>query len=114
MDPWRRLRWRRRWRSLRPFIVATVLAVIVVLILLALAQHLEGEEALSRLGLHAHAGRLRSTGVSTWQRRMAARRGTGEVFAVKSGQRQERGAIEPEHHTESNARHDRETLQCRL
>jgi hypothetical protein len=39
MDPWSR----RRWRRLRPFIVTTVLAVIVVIILLALAQYLSGE-----------------------------------------------------------------------
>jgi hypothetical protein len=42
MDPWTRNRWRRRWRRIRPLIVATVLAVLTVLILLAIAQHLEG------------------------------------------------------------------------
>ena len=43
MDPWTRMRWRRRWRNLRPLIVATVLAAIVVLILLQLAQYLNGD-----------------------------------------------------------------------
>jgi uncharacterized membrane protein YdfJ with MMPL/SSD domain len=42
MDPWTRNRWRRRWRRIRPLIVATVLAVLTVLILLAIAQRLEG------------------------------------------------------------------------
>jgi hypothetical protein len=43
MDPWTRMRWRRRWRNLRPLIVATVLAAIVLLILLVLAQYLNGD-----------------------------------------------------------------------
>jgi len=42
MDPWTRMRWRRRWQRLRPLIMATVLAAIVVLILLLLVQHLNG------------------------------------------------------------------------
>ena len=42
MDPWTRMRWRRRWRRLRPLFVATVLAAIVVLILGLLAQYLNG------------------------------------------------------------------------
>jgi hypothetical protein len=39
MDPWTRMRWRRR---LRPLIVATMLAAIVVLMLVLLAQYLNG------------------------------------------------------------------------
>ena len=43
MNPWTRMRWRRRWRRIRPLTVAIVLAVLTTLILLAIAQHLEGE-----------------------------------------------------------------------
>ena len=52
MDPWTRMRWRRCWRRLRPLIVATVLAAIVVLTLVLLAQYacLLGIEIAHQLG----------------------------------------------------------------